>query len=113
MAIPEYSIFHNYETIYSFAPWQLALLFIGNFLGEEVYFRGYLMKKSAFLGMHNWWVHSVLFTIYHFWQIPMTYALGAISLSFGLLMHWRKNLFELILLHVLINLLMPILAQLI
>lgn len=109
--IPEHSIFYDYQTIYSFAPWQLTLLLIGNFLGEEVYFRGYLLKRSAFLGKHNWWIHSILFTIYHLWQIPMTYALGFISLSFGIYMIWRKNLYELIILHILINLILPIAVQ--
>ncbi|MEM1325644.1 MAG: CPBP family intramembrane glutamic endopeptidase [Bacteroidota bacterium] len=113
LQIPEHSIFHDYETLYEFSPWQIALLLIGNFLGEEVYFRGYLMKRSAFLGKHNWWIHSLLFTIYHLWQIPMTYALGFISLAFGLYMSWRKNLYELILLHILINLLLPTVVQLV
>lgn len=111
IAIPEHSIFHNYQTIYQFAPWQLGLLFIGNIVGEEVYFRGYLMKKSSFLKQHNWWIHSLLFTIYHLWQIPMTYALGFISLSFGICMMWRKNTYELMVLHVLINLLLPVVVQ--
>jgi membrane protease YdiL (CAAX protease family) len=31
-----------------------VFLFIGNFLGEELYFRGYLMKKIAFLGNSAW-----------------------------------------------------------
>jgi len=110
--IPEHSIFYDYQTMYRFAPWQIALLLLGNFLGEEVYFRGYLLKRSAFLGKHNWWIHGVLFTVYHLWQIPMTYALGFISLSFGLYMIWRKNLYELIMLHLLINLILPVAVQL-
>lgn len=113
IAIPEHSIFHNYQTIYQFAPWQLGLLFIGNIVGEEIYFRGYLMKKSSFLKKHNWWIHSILFTIYHLWQMPMTYALGAISLSFGIYMLWRKNIYELMTLHILINLILPIVVQII
>lgn len=111
--IPEHSIFHDYTTIYSFAPWQLALLFVGNFLGEEIYFRGYLLKRSAFLGTNNWWIHSLLFSAYHLWQIPMTYALSFISLAFGFWMLRRRNLWELMLLHVLINLFLPVVVQLI
>jgi membrane protease YdiL (CAAX protease family) len=112
IAIPEHSLFYDYSKIYSLAPWQIGLLFIGNFVGEEIYFRGYLLKKSAFLGNHNWWIHSILFSAYHLWQIPMTYSLSFISLSFGLYMIWRKNLFELMLLHLMINLLLPIIVQL-
>ncbi|MEM8527643.1 MAG: CPBP family intramembrane glutamic endopeptidase [Bacteroidota bacterium] len=110
-AIPEHSVFYDYSKIYGFASWQLTLLFIGNFVGEEIYFRGYLMKRSAFLGKHNWWGHSILFSLYHFWQIPMTYALAFIALSFGLFMMWRKNLYELMLLHFMINLFLPIAVQ--
>ncbi|WP_422080132.1 CPBP family intramembrane glutamic endopeptidase [Ulvibacterium sp.] len=110
---PEHSIFANYETMYGFHPWQLALLFIGNFVGEEVYFRGYLMKKSAFLGKHNWWIHSLLFSFYHLWQIPMTYALTFVVLVFGLFMVLRKNLYELMLLHILINLVLPVVVQMV
>jgi membrane protease YdiL (CAAX protease family) len=52
--IPSYSIFQDTpENMYSFPPVALVVLGIGNFLGEELYFRGYLMKKSAFLGKMN------------------------------------------------------------
>lgn len=112
-AIPEHSLFSDYTKVYALSPWQLALLFLGNFIGEEVYFRGYLLKRSAFLGRHNWWIHSLLFSAYHFWQIPMTWALSFISLVFGYWMLKRRNLWELILLHILINLFLPLAVRLV
>jgi uncharacterized protein len=58
---PSYSIFQDTpENIYSFPPVALVFLGIGNFLGEELYFRGYLMKQTAFLGKMNWVVNSIL-----------------------------------------------------
>ena len=54
--IPSDSIFQDTpEAVYSFPAVALLFLAIGNFVGEEMDFRGYLMKKSAFLGRANWW----------------------------------------------------------
>ena len=50
----------------------MGIFFVGNFLGEELYFRGYLMKKTAFLGGWNWVFNSVAFSLYHLWQAPQT-----------------------------------------
>ena len=48
---PEYSIFRNPSGVYSLLPaWFVGLGLIGNFLCEELYFHGYLMKKIGFLG---------------------------------------------------------------
>ncbi|AII54364.1 CPBP family intramembrane glutamic endopeptidase [Hymenobacter sp. APR13] len=102
--IPAYSIFKSAEALYGFPPVWLALLLIGNFVGEEVYFRGYLQKKSAFLGRWNVPVNGVLFAVYHFFQIPQTWPLVVPTLIFPLLMHWRKSLYVVILFHLLINL---------
>jgi len=49
--MPDYTIFKGGpDGLYSFPPVALLFLFIGNFLGEELYFHGYLMKKVTFLG---------------------------------------------------------------
>ena len=48
--IPSYSIFRSAEIYSFFPPVALLFLFVGNFFGEELYFRAYLMKKTAFLG---------------------------------------------------------------
>jgi len=102
--IPSYSIFQDTpENLYSFPPVALLFLGIGNFLGEELYFRGYLMKKSAFLGKANWVVSSVLFAIYHFWQVQQTWPLVGLVLAFGLLMILRKDLYVLVVFHFLVN----------
>jgi hypothetical protein len=102
--IPSYSIFQDTpENMYSFPPAALLFLGIGNFLGEELYFRGYLMKKSAFLGKTNWIVNSVLFASYHLWQAQQTWPLIGLVLTFGLLMTLRKDLYVLVAFHFLVN----------
>ncbi len=102
--MPEYTIFKaGPEGLYSFSPVALLFLFIGNFLGEELYFRGYLMKKIAFLGNSAWIVNSFLFAIYHFWQIPQTWPLIGLVFAFGLLMQLRKGLYTLVAFHLFVN----------
>lgn len=102
--MPEYTIFkEGPDGLYSFPPIALLFLFIGNFLGEELYFRGYLMKKMAFLGNAAWIVNSLLFAIYHIWQIPQTWPLVGLVLAIGLLMQLRKDLHVLVAFHLFIN----------
>ena len=98
LRIPDYSIFGG--RLYSFPTVQLLPLLVGNFLGEELYFRGYLMKKVGFLGRSTWLISSVLFALYHVWQAPNTWPLIGIAIFFGLLMQLRKNLYVTIALHI-------------
>lgn len=102
--IPTGSIFQDTpEAVYSFPPIALLFLALGNFVGEELYFRGYLMKKTAFLGQTNWFVSSLLFAVYHLWQIQQTWPMVGLVLAFGLLMTLRKDLYVLIAFHFLVN----------
>ena len=61
------------------------------------------MKKIAFLGNAAWTVNSILFAIYHFWQIPQTWPLLGLVLAIGLLMQLRKDLYVLVAFHLFIN----------
>ena len=101
---PPYSIFRDPSNVYQYFPaWFLAIGLLGNFLCEELYFHGYLMKKIGFLGPWAWVVNSILFGLYHVWQAPTTWALIGPVFVFGLLMQWRKNLYPLIFFHFLMN----------
>ena len=101
---PDYSIFRDPSGVYSLLPaWLVGLGLVGNFLCEELYFHGYLMKKIGFLGPLAWVVNSALFALYHVWQAPTTWALFGLVFFFGLLMQWRKNLYPLIAFHFLVN----------
>jgi len=104
LQIPSHSIFASYEAFYGAPMAIMMLMLIGNFVGEEIYFRGYFMKKTAFLGRFNWFMNSFLFCIYHLWQIPQTWPLIVPCIFFGLTMHLRKNLYTLIVFHLLFNL---------
>jgi membrane protease YdiL (CAAX protease family) len=101
--IPAHSIFASYQAFYGAPLPIMAAMLIGNFVGEEVYFRGYLMKKTAFLGKFNWLVNSILFCAYHLWQIPQSWPLIVPFLFFGLVMQLRKNLYTMITFHLLFN----------
>jgi uncharacterized protein len=104
LQIPSHSIFASYEAFYGAPAIVMILMLIGNFVGEEIYFRGYLMKKTAFLGRYNWLVNSILFCAYHLWQVPQTWPLIVPFLFFGLTMQLRKNLYTMIMFHLLFNL---------
>jgi membrane protease YdiL (CAAX protease family) len=102
--MPAHTIFKmGPDGLYSFPPVALLFLFIGNFLGEELYFRGYVLKKIAFLGSAAWIVNSILFAVYHLWQIPQTWPLVGLALTIGLLMRLRKDLYVMIAFHLFIN----------
>ena len=104
LQIPPYSIFASYEAFYGAPVMIMTLMMIGNFVGEEIYFRGYLMKKTAFLGKYNWIVNSILFCAYHLWQVPQSWPLIVPFLFFGLTMQLRKNLYTMIAFHLFFNL---------
>ncbi len=103
LQIPSYSIFASYEAFYGAPAIIMIIMLIGNFVGEEIYFRGYLMKKTAFLGRYNWIVNSILFCAYHLWQVPQTWPLIVPFIFFGLTMQLRKNLYTMIVFHLLFN----------
>ena len=89
---------------YSYPPAVLALVLIGNFFGEEIYFRGYLMKKIAGL-KGDWLINSLLFQAYHIWQAPMNWSFIPFApfIPLGLLIKWRKSLYICVLFHLFVN----------
>jgi len=99
----EWHIYHI--GYYSFGWPVLLLVVVANFVGEEVYFRGYLLKKIDALPV-PWLISSLLFQVYHLWQVPINwpFMLLAPLIPFSLLMMWRKNIYSPILFHVFTNL---------
>lgn len=70
---------------------------------EEIYFRGHLLPRMAWMG--NWapLVHAVLFTIYHFWQ-PHNYpGIFMVSLVLSYAAWWKKSIWLSIGIHCLVN----------
>lgn len=90
---------------YDFPPLVLAFVFIGNFVGEEVYFRGFLQSKLSRL-RYDWVVCAFLFEAYHVWQAPMNWAFFPIAplIPFNILMKLRKSLYSAMLFHIFANL---------
>ncbi len=80
-----------------------AFALVANLVGEELWFRGYLQDKLAFLGRFAWIGAGLLFTLYHVFEAPIAYpgVLGALALA-GV---WalRRNLWPCLLLHALLN----------
>lgn len=105
--IPEWHITHEF---YNFPFAQLLVVLIANYLGEEIYFRGYLMKKIGFFGAWTWLASNVLFELYHIHQAPNNwpYVLIAFILPFGILMQWRKSIYPVIAFHIIVNHVVPL-----
>lgn len=96
---------HIFNQGYYDFPWPLLLIgIIGNFIGEEVYFRGYLLKKIGRLRF-DWLILSILFQVYHMWQAPMNWAFIplAVIIPCEILVKLRKNIYGAILFHIFIN----------
>ncbi len=108
IAIPEWHIFEI--GYYEFPLPVLVVVFIANFLGEELYFRGYLMQKINKLKVGrldvDWAANSLLFQLYHVWQAPMNWAFAPMFLliPLGLLVKLRKSLYGAIVFHLFVNL---------
>ncbi|MDX2059833.1 MAG: CPBP family intramembrane glutamic endopeptidase [Gemmatimonadales bacterium] len=100
---PWHILYYGY---YNFPALPLAIVVIGNFLGEEVYFRGYLLKRLGFLGPRAWLASNFLFLSYHLWQAPVNWAYLPIFflIPFGQAMSWRKSIWVPVAIHVALNL---------
>lgn len=96
---------HIFNQGYYDFPWPLLVIgLIGNFIGEEIYFRGYLLRKVGALRW-NWLIVSVLFQFYHMWQAPVNWAFIplAVIIPCEILVRLRKSIYGAILFHVYIN----------
>lgn len=98
-AKPEYS---------SFEMVLLLMAMLGmNVFCEEVFFRGYLFRKSAFLGRATWIVNGLFFIAYHLFQVPLTYAIFPVGLMISGYFAWRKDIYGAMIIHLMINVFLP------
>ncbi|WP_234414268.1 CPBP family intramembrane glutamic endopeptidase [Paenibacillus sp. CAA11] len=96
---------HIWRLGYYDFPWYLLVIgLIGNFIGEEIYFRGYLLRKVGSLKL-DWLVIAILFQIYHMWQAPQNWAFIPLApfIPEEIWIKLRKNIYGSILFHVFIN----------
>lgn len=82
----------------------LLMGLIGNFIGEEIYFRGYLLRKVGRLKLDWLWI-AIIFQLYHMWQAPINWAYVplAVIIPVEILVKLRKNIYGAILLHLFVN----------
>ncbi|WP_152395291.1 CPBP family intramembrane glutamic endopeptidase [Paenibacillus guangzhouensis] len=96
---------HIWKQGYYDFPWYLLVIgLFGNFVGEEIYFRGYLLRKVGSLKF-DWLIIAVLFQIYHMWQAPQNWAFIPFSIFIPeeILVKLRKNIYGAILFHIFVN----------
>jgi uncharacterized protein len=106
-AIPAFHIYdwHIQKTGYFSFPLPLIILsFIGAHLGEEIYFRGFLLQKMSKVKYH-WMINAVLFECYHVWQAAVNWSQAPLGLidPFALIVFWRKNLWVSVAYHIFLN----------
>ncbi|WP_068620531.1 CPBP family intramembrane glutamic endopeptidase [Paenibacillus tuaregi] len=96
---------HIYNQGYYDFPWFLLLIGIfGNFVGEEIYFRGYLLRKLGKL-KYDWLIVSVCFQLYHMWQAPVNWSflLLAVVIPCEIIVRLRKSIYGAIVFHIFVN----------
>jgi membrane protease YdiL (CAAX protease family) len=102
LALPAWH-FQRINGFSELAPLVGGFALVANVVCEELWFRGYLQDKLAFLGPMSWVGGGVLFTLYHVFEAPVAYpgVLGGLALA-GL---WaaRRDLWSCVLLHALLN----------
>lgn len=76
---------------------------MANLVCEELWFRGYLQDKLAFLGSRSWVGAGLLFTLYHVFEAPIVYPGFVGGLALAGLWALRGNLVSCILLHALLT----------
>jgi membrane protease YdiL (CAAX protease family) len=85
----------------------VSALFLNGLFGpvvEELYFRGFLLPRMACRGRWAPFVHTVLFSLYHFftpWQNPLRIA-ALTPMSYAV--WWKKNIYIGIIVHCVMNL---------
>jgi membrane protease YdiL (CAAX protease family) len=86
--------------------WILMLIF-GSLLGpfvEELYFRGFLLPRMAYLGWAAPLVASLLMVVYHFWS-PWLIPLRLVAiLPMVYFVWWKKNFYIGVIVHCTLNL---------
>lgn len=123
--IPLYPLgIHLRETLFNWLPdWYFNLSFgtnnvqllarvflfaivIDGFLGpiaEELFFRGYLLPRMAYLKQWAPVVNGCLFGLYHFWQPHNLFALMALGVVFSFVVWKTKNVYVGIAIHCFLN----------
>jgi hypothetical protein len=79
-------------------------LLIANHLGEEIFFRGFLFKRTEpFFGRWTFAAAGLLFILHHTFQASRTYPAFPIGIFVTGYYAWRRDIYGCILIHLLLN----------
>lgn len=81
----------------------MILTLVLNIFVEDIYFRGYLLPKMNRLGHKGWILNSVLFMVYHIYQIWLWPQILIAALIFGYVTYRTKSVWPSLVLHMVIN----------
>lgn len=103
--------------IFSMPIWLKFLIVLRAGITEEFIYRGYLMGKLEEMSLHKFWVLMlpvILFTVVHLpgWGLGHLIIVLPLSLTFGLVFLWKRNLYINIIAHFLIDFIAVILVPL-
>lgn len=73
---------------------------------EELYFRGYLLPRIAYLKGFAPLINALLFALYHFWQPYALFTVTLFALPLAYAVWWKRNVYLPIIVHCLTNLIM-------
>ncbi len=86
-----------------FLPAMITLL-IANHLGEEIFFRGFLFKRTEpFFGKWTFIAAGLLFILHHTFQASRTYPAFPIGIFVTGYYAWRRDIYGCILIHLIFN----------
>ena len=83
-------------------------IFIDGIVGpvvEELFFRGYLLPRMAYLKKWAPFVNGTLFGLYHFWQPHNYLAIIGIGIILSYIVWRKKNVYLGIIIHCTLNIL--------
>ena len=87
--------------------WVVGIYFIGwlfNILGEEFWFRGYILPRQELaFGKVSWVVNGLMFALNHLWQPWILIAILPSSLLLAYIVQSRKNTWIGIIQHGVVN----------
>lgn len=108
--LPEwyFNPFAGSEDVELIAKMFLAAIIIDGLIGpivEELFFRGYLLPRMAYLGYWAPILNGALFGLYHFWQPHNYLAIVGVGIVLSWVVWKKKNVYLGIIIHCTLNLL--------
>ena len=82
--------------------WIVSQVFAGPIV-EELYFRGYLLPRIAYLNGSARLLNAVLFGVYHFWQPYAVFTIILFALPLAYAVWWKRNVYLSMIAHCTIN----------